>query len=82
MELGADAVKLFPAGSLGIGYLRAVAAAMPQVPFVPTGGITARDAPQWLAAGAIAVGVGGDLTGGEPDGIADRARLLARALRG
>jgi 2-dehydro-3-deoxyphosphogluconate aldolase / (4S)-4-hydroxy-2-oxoglutarate aldolase len=82
MELGADAVKLFPAGSLGVGYLRAVAAAMPQVPFVPTGGITAQDAPQWLAAGAIAVGVGGDLTGGDPDGIVDRARLLARALRG
>jgi 2-dehydro-3-deoxyphosphogluconate aldolase/(4S)-4-hydroxy-2-oxoglutarate aldolase len=79
MELGADAVKLFPAGSLGIGYLRAVAAAMPQVPFVPTGGISAEDAPQWLAAGAIAVGVGGSLTRGDPAGIAERARLLARA---
>jgi 2-dehydro-3-deoxyphosphogluconate aldolase / (4S)-4-hydroxy-2-oxoglutarate aldolase len=79
MELGADAVKLFPAGSLGIGYLRAIAAAMPQVPFVPTGGIGAQDAPRWLAAGAMAVGVGGDLTRGDPAGIAGRARLLSRA---
>jgi 2-dehydro-3-deoxyphosphogluconate aldolase / (4S)-4-hydroxy-2-oxoglutarate aldolase len=79
MELGADAVKLFPAGSLGIGYLRAVAAAMPQVPFVPTGGISAQDAPQWLGAGAMAVGVGGALTRGDPAGITDRARLLSRA---
>jgi 2-dehydro-3-deoxyphosphogluconate aldolase/(4S)-4-hydroxy-2-oxoglutarate aldolase len=52
---------------------------MPQVPFVPTGGISAEDAPQWLAAGAIAVGVGGSLTSGDPASIADRARLLARA---
>ncbi len=81
MELGADAVKLFPAGPLGIGYLRAVAAALPQVPFVPTGGITAADAPQWLAAGALAVGVGGDLTRGDPAGIQDRALRLAAALR-
>ena len=81
MELGADMVKLFPAGSLGISYLSSVAAAMPQVPFVPTGGITTRDALQWLEAGAVAVGVGGDLTRADPAGIEERARLLARALR-
>jgi 2-dehydro-3-deoxyphosphogluconate aldolase / (4S)-4-hydroxy-2-oxoglutarate aldolase len=79
MELGADAVKLFPAASLGTGYLRSVVAAMPQVPFVPTGGITAPDAPEWLTAGAMAVGVGGDLTRGDLSAIADRARLLVGA---
>jgi 2-dehydro-3-deoxyphosphogluconate aldolase/(4S)-4-hydroxy-2-oxoglutarate aldolase len=81
MELGADAVKLFPAGSLGLGYLRSVAAAMPHVPFIPTGGITADDAPAWLAAGAMAVGVGGHLTSGDPAGIAGRARALAARVR-
>jgi 2-dehydro-3-deoxyphosphogluconate aldolase / (4S)-4-hydroxy-2-oxoglutarate aldolase len=80
MELGADAVKLFPAASLGIGYLRAVAAALPQVPFIPTGGISAEDAPRWLEAGALAVGVGGHLTSGDPAGIEDRARELVRRL--
>jgi 2-dehydro-3-deoxyphosphogluconate aldolase / (4S)-4-hydroxy-2-oxoglutarate aldolase len=80
MELGADAVKLFPAASLGIGYMRAVAAALPQVPFIPTGGITADDAQQWLDAGALAVGVGGHLTRGDPAGIEERARELVRRL--
>jgi 2-dehydro-3-deoxyphosphogluconate aldolase / (4S)-4-hydroxy-2-oxoglutarate aldolase len=80
MELGADAVKLFPAASLGIGYLRSVSAAMPQVPFIPTGGITAEDAPQWLEAGALAVGVGGHLTSGDPAGIEERARELVRRV--
>jgi 2-dehydro-3-deoxyphosphogluconate aldolase/(4S)-4-hydroxy-2-oxoglutarate aldolase len=80
MELGADAVKLFPAGSLGVGFLRSVAAAMPQVPFIPTGGIATADAPDWLAAGAIAVGIGGDLTRGDPASIEERARSLTTAL--
>lgn len=81
MELGADAVKLFPAGVLGIGFMRAVATAMPQVPFVPTGGVTAEDALQWLDAGAVAVGVGGALTRGDPADIHDRAQRLAARLR-
>ena len=80
MELGADLVKLFPAASLGLDFMRSVAAAMPQVPFVPTGGISARNALQWLEAGAVAVGIGGDLTRGDPAGIAERAAVLAAAL--
>ncbi len=80
MELGADAVKLFPAGALGIGFMRSIATAMPQVPFVPTGGVSADNALQWLEAGAMAVGIGGDLTRGDPAGIHDRARQLAARL--
>jgi 2-dehydro-3-deoxyphosphogluconate aldolase / (4S)-4-hydroxy-2-oxoglutarate aldolase len=82
MELGADMVKLFPAGSLGVEFMRAVAAAMPHVPFVPTGGVTAENAPDWIAAGAVAVGVGGSLTKGDPEGIQRRAeQLVARLTR-
>lgn len=80
MELGADAVKLFPADALGIGFMRSIATAMPQVPFVPTGGVSADNALRWLEAGAMAVGVGGDLTRGDPAGIEDRARRLAALL--
>jgi 2-dehydro-3-deoxyphosphogluconate aldolase/(4S)-4-hydroxy-2-oxoglutarate aldolase len=82
MELGADMVKLFPAGSLGVEFMRSVAAAMPHVPFVPTGGVTAENAPDWIAAGAVAVGVGGSLTRGDPEGIQRRAeQLVARLTR-
>lgn len=78
MELGADAVKLFPASAFGPGYLRAIATALPRVPFVPTGGITAENARSWLDAGAMAVGMGGGLAAGTPAEIRDRvARLLA-----
>jgi len=80
MELGADMVKLFPSGSLGPEFMRSVAAAMPQVPFVPTGGVTADNVLDWLASGAVAVGIGGSLTRGDPAGIRGRAEQLAARL--
>ncbi len=79
---GASAVKLFPAATLGPGYLRQLAGPLPQVPFVPTGGITAATAGGWIAAGAVAVGMGGWLIGdGDAAGVTERARQVAEAVR-
>ena len=76
---GADAVKIFPAAALGVGWLTDVRAAIPQAPYVPTGGITLSDVPDWLAAGAVACGLGSALTKGDPDGVrTDLARLVGR----
>jgi 2-dehydro-3-deoxyphosphogluconate aldolase/(4S)-4-hydroxy-2-oxoglutarate aldolase len=61
LECGADAVKLFPAAPIGPAGLAAIREALPQVPFVPTGGVDPADAPRWLAAGALAVGLGSGL---------------------
>ena len=58
---GADVVKLFPAGTGGPGHMRALFGPFPGVPVVPTGGIGLDDVGTWLAAGALAVGVGGEL---------------------
>jgi 2-dehydro-3-deoxyphosphogluconate aldolase / (4S)-4-hydroxy-2-oxoglutarate aldolase len=58
---GAEAVKLFPAGTGGPGHMRALLGPFPGVPVVPTGGIGLDDVGTWLAAGALAVGVGGEL---------------------
>lgn len=59
--LGAHAVKVFPASVGGPAYLRALRGPFPDVPFIPTGGVTAANLGDWLAAGAIAVGAGSDL---------------------
>ncbi|MFI7243497.1 bifunctional 4-hydroxy-2-oxoglutarate aldolase/2-dehydro-3-deoxy-phosphogluconate aldolase [Streptomyces qinglanensis] len=64
LELGADGLKLFPAAQHGPGWLRDVRAALPQAPFLPTGGITLEEAPEWIAAGAVACGMGSALTDG------------------
>lgn len=53
--------KLFPAHVGGIQYLRSILAVAPGARIVPTGGVTLDTATAWLAAGATAVGVGGDL---------------------
>ena len=77
MEEGADAVKLFPASAFGPSYIREVRAALPQVPFVPTGGIGVDDVRTWLDAGAIAVGLGSALTNADDPATAVKRVLSA-----
>lgn len=82
LELGADLVKLFPAAQLGgPNFVRALRQPFPDAPLVPTGGVTLADAPRYLAAGAVAVAIGGDLTGAEPDEVEQRGRTLLAALQ-
>jgi 2-dehydro-3-deoxyphosphogluconate aldolase/(4S)-4-hydroxy-2-oxoglutarate aldolase len=60
--LGADAVKVFPAGALGgASYLKALKAPLPQVEMIPTGGVSLKTAAEFIRAGAMALGVGADL---------------------
>ncbi|MFD2798377.1 bifunctional 4-hydroxy-2-oxoglutarate aldolase/2-dehydro-3-deoxy-phosphogluconate aldolase, partial [Prauserella oleivorans] len=65
---GATAVKLFPAGSLGPGYVKALGDPFPGLGLVPVGGVGLADVPQYLEAGALAVGVGSPLGGDAPHG--------------
>jgi 2-dehydro-3-deoxyphosphogluconate aldolase / (4S)-4-hydroxy-2-oxoglutarate aldolase len=83
---GAAAVKLFPASAGGPRYLRDVRAPLPDIPIVPTGGVGIDDIPAYLAAGAIAVGLGGPLFGnvlndGDFAGLQKRARGAVEAVR-
>ncbi|KIZ15563.1 bifunctional 4-hydroxy-2-oxoglutarate aldolase/2-dehydro-3-deoxy-phosphogluconate aldolase [Streptomyces natalensis] len=79
LELGADALKLFPAAAHHPSWIREVRAALPQAPLLPTGGVTVEDAPEWIAAGAVAVGMGSALSEGDRDTVTKRAAdLLAR----
>ncbi len=57
------AVKIFPASLGGPAYLRALRGPFPDVAMVPTGGVSADNVGDWLQAGAIAVGAGGELCG-------------------
>lgn len=61
-EAGADAVKVFPCGAVGgAKYIKAVKAPLPHVLLVPTGGVNLETLPEFLKAGASAVGVGAEL---------------------
>lgn len=85
LEIGATAVKLFPASLGGPAYLSALRQPFPDVPLVPVGGVGVAEARDYLARGAIAVGVGSPLvgdaaSGGDLGALAQRAKQFLDAV--
>jgi 2-dehydro-3-deoxyphosphogluconate aldolase / (4S)-4-hydroxy-2-oxoglutarate aldolase len=60
---GAAAVKVFPASSLGAAFIRELRGPLPDIPLVPTGGVSVQNAADYIEAGAVAVGMGSWLFG-------------------
>lgn len=58
---GADLVKVFPGGQFGPSYLKDILAPMPHLKLTPTGGVNLNTAADWIAAGAVTLGVGAAL---------------------
>jgi 2-dehydro-3-deoxyphosphogluconate aldolase/(4S)-4-hydroxy-2-oxoglutarate aldolase len=78
---GAAAVKAFPASVLGPGFVRELRGPFPDIPLVPTGGVTLESAPGFIRAGAVAIGLGGWLLGdGLPAGVGERSRAVVEAV--
>lgn len=76
MQAGADAVKVFPATTLGPSYIKAVRAPLSDARLVPTGGVTPEMAQEYARVGAWAVGVGSELLGKEI--LADSSFVMLR----
>ncbi len=68
MECGADIVKVFPGEILGPTFVKAVKGPLPQAQLMPTGGVSVENVAAWIHAGAVALGVGGNLTAGAKSG--------------
>ncbi len=68
LESGADIVKLFPAELLGPSFVRSIRGPLPHVQLMPSGGVSLDNIADWLAAGAVALGLGGQLTGAAANG--------------
>src|SRR6202045_3131674 len=80
-EAGADFVKVFPCGQVGgAKYIKALKGPFPQVPMVPTGGVNLNTAAEFIEAGAVALGIVGELVQAEalkankPEVIVENAR--------
>lgn len=78
-RLGATALKLFPGSLGGPAHLQALSGPFPDVPFIPTGGVSLENVGDWFAAGAMAVGVGGALAPPQLKDQEDRKDLRVRA---
>jgi len=85
LELGSVAVKIFPATAVGSGYLKDLRGPFPDALLVPSGGLNAGNATEWVAAGALAVCAGSSVVGaaaieaGDWAGITERAREFTSA---
>ena len=78
-EAGADAVKLFPAGYLGVGYVKDLTAPLGHIPLVATAGITLENFADFLRAGCCGAGIGSAIADRKLLEAGDRAGLLANA---
>jgi len=78
MEAGADMVKLFPGELFGPAIVSAYKGPLPQVPLMPTGGVSLDNAADWIKAGSVAVGVGSTLTAGAKKGDYDSITRLTK----
>ncbi len=87
-QCGADIVKMFPAGILGVDYIKAVKAPLRHIPVTAVGNVTVDNCASFLKAGAVGVGVGGSLVSaklvdeGRFDEITATAKAYIKALNG
>ncbi|NNH75302.1 bifunctional 4-hydroxy-2-oxoglutarate aldolase/2-dehydro-3-deoxy-phosphogluconate aldolase [Nocardia uniformis] len=87
LDLGAAAVKIFPARTLGPGYLKDLHGPFPEVDLIPSGGVNAGNAAEFLAHGAAAVTAGtdvvapADVAAGRWPEIAARAASFVRSMK-
>lgn len=78
-QAGADVVKVFPAGVGGPSYFKDVLGPLPQVKLMPTGGVDAKTTPEFIKAGAVAVGAGSAMVDRAAVANKDWAKLTATA---
>ncbi len=85
---GADFIKIFPCGPVGgPRYIKALRGPFPDLPLVPTGGVSRETAPQFIEAGAVAVAAGSELidpralAAGDTATIASTARKYLEAIQ-
>lgn len=60
-RLGSDVVKLFPGSMGGPAHMKALKGPFPDIPMMPTGGVSKENVGEWFKAGAVAVGAGSEL---------------------
>jgi len=79
-EAGADFIKIFPADTLGPGYIKGIRAPLPHLRIVPTGGVDVHNVADFIKAGCVALGVGSSLVSAKILRQADWTGLTRKAV--
>jgi len=80
MNAGADIVKIFPGNLFGPKIIKAIKGPLPHAKLMPTGGVNADNCGEWIKAGCVAVGAGGDLTAGAKTGDFDSITEIGKKM--
>jgi len=85
-DAGASVVKVFPAATVGADVVKQLHGPFPEIALMPSGGVGLDAIPAWIAAGAVAVSLGGPLlgdafSGGDLSALRTRARAALDAVR-
>lgn len=85
MKAGVDVIKVFPGSAASPDYIKAVKGPLPQANMMPTGGVSLDNCDQWIKAGCVAVGVGGELTKpaktGNYEGVTEIAKKFVAKVK-
>jgi len=82
MEAGAAILKLFPGELFGPKFIKAIKGPLPYAQIMPTGGVDVNNAAEWIKSGAVALGAGSSLTGGDYETIVATAKEFIKNIRG
>jgi 2-dehydro-3-deoxyphosphogluconate aldolase/(4S)-4-hydroxy-2-oxoglutarate aldolase len=85
MEAGCDIIKLFPGNLGGPSYVKTIKGPLPFINLMPTGGVSLENIQEWIKAGCVAVGVGGELTRPAQDNhfeiVTENAKAFLKAAK-
>ncbi|NOH17178.1 bifunctional 4-hydroxy-2-oxoglutarate aldolase/2-dehydro-3-deoxy-phosphogluconate aldolase [Clostridium cochlearium] len=85
LEYGIDILKIFPGDAYGPSIIKAFRGPLPQANFMPTGGVNLDNVGEWIKAGAVAIGIGGQLTKGaktgDYDSVTETAKLFIEKVK-
>lgn len=82
-KAGVRTIKLFPAGGLGVAYLKDLQAVLPDdLDVVVVGGVNSKNISSWLDSGAAGIGAASSIykPGDTPEVVALKARALVAEL--
>jgi 2-dehydro-3-deoxyphosphogluconate aldolase / (4S)-4-hydroxy-2-oxoglutarate aldolase len=80
LEAGCDIIKLFPSKVYAPSFIKDIKSPLPQINIMPTGGVNLENVKDWIKNGAVAVGVGGQLTNGTPEQITKIAKQFVHLV--
>jgi len=79
-SFGGDIIKVFPASS-NVNYIKEVRAPLPQIPLMPTGGVSLQNIKEFKKAGAVAFGIGGSLVNAKMEVTVDYLQEVTEAAK-